>query len=418
MRRLACSLALVLSCRANDPVSPPRSVDPPVVAATPTAEPPTEPAPRPLDVLQPVATPWPANAIHVGEVEDDWLVALFPDERAALRREIAAWLEAHGETIVPIAELERLEARGAVAELALESDRKCRVPLRPDDVHRRWFAGRPHASIEAECGTDQGCRLQVSIESPGNEIRDFVSTRVRRPEDPKAWLAAVHSLHETELEGYLGLSGRGGPSPPIILDAPEGVGRWAKPVDHDLYTAKETEAAACAHPDPSVGLVWQLRVAVDRRGRVSRCHAESDSTLARQTDAQCLCDVIGSIGFPPGGSGRRVRSTATDDGQTHSSDARFVLVQPGTEPWIEQLDQSPILRRCVVATALRLPITFPAELALADDGTITDVTIRGDVTDIGRMRFATCVVDELKAFALPCAPPGISTLHAQIVLGG
>ncbi len=246
-----------------------------------------------------------------------------------------------------------------------------------------------------------------------------MSARVRRPEDPKAWLAAVRSLHETELEGYLlGLSGRGGPTPPITLDAPEGVGRWAKPVDHDLYTAKETEAAACAHPDPNVGLMWQLRLAVDRRGRVQRCHAESDATFAREADAKCLCNVVGSIAFPPGASGRRIRSTATDDGETHSSDARFVLVQPGTEPWIERLDESPILSRCLAIAALRMPVTFPAEIMLAEDGAITDVMIRGDVNNTGRMRFAACVVDELKSTALPCAPPGISTLHAQIVLGG
>jgi hypothetical protein len=103
------------------------------IATTPTVAPPAAPAvatePEPLDVLRPIATPWPAHAIHLGEVEDDYLVALFPEERAALRREIAAWLEAHGETMIPVAELERVEARGALAELALEGDRKCRAPL-------------------------------------------------------------------------------------------------------------------------------------------------------------------------------------------------------------------------------------------------------------------------------------------------
>jgi len=319
--------------------------------------------------------------------------------------------------VIPLATLEGIERDATAGVLTLETGRKCHAPMHRREVRTRWFASHPRAFIDAQCANDAGCVLHIVIEGPGDESRGWNSAVVRRPEDPKAWLAAVRSLRPIELEGYgLGLMGTGGPPPPIVFEPPQGVGPWAKAPDHALLSDREPTAAVCAHPDP-VGMAWEMRLAIDRSGRVRRCDATTDSVHGRAIDATCLCDALDPVVFPRGAAGRRLRLRATDDGDTSTNDARFVLVQPGTEPWIERLQQSPVLRRCLAVATPRMSITFPVELALADDGTITDVHLGGEVSSIDRMRFATCIVDVLKATALPCAPPGITTLHAEIRLG-
>jgi len=53
-------------------------------ATTPSAT-----RPRVVEVIRPVIAPWPTDAIYVDEVVDDFRVALFPDERAAIRARVA-----------------------------------------------------------------------------------------------------------------------------------------------------------------------------------------------------------------------------------------------------------------------------------------------------------------------------------------
>lgn len=432
---LAASLAT--ACTAPRPVEPPRN-DPPrakpprndpprtdparaetphtaPIATTPTAtSTPTEPPP-PLDVLTPIPTPFPADALVLSLPFDGPIATLFPEELTALRRRVATWLVAHGHPIIPIAELERIEAAATAGTLALEQDQRCRAPLSRAELDRRAFAAHPHAAIQASCDDEGHCALQVdTLDAKGNLLEGFSSTVVRRPEDPAAWLRAVDTLGELRL-GSIGL-GLFGTShrPPIQFQTPEAVGPWRRAPALETFTAIEGPAAGCAHPDPILGMSWTLRAAVDRTGALSRCTAESDSPSARVPDGDCLCRTIAAIDFGAGKAGRRVRVVADDD-DSLSANPGFALVQPGTDAWISRLYESGVLHRCMTSTQVAPPPGgLDVALHLLPDGTIDDVRIDGALTQQDPMRLARCLVQSLPAVALPCAPPGIRTLHARI----
>jgi hypothetical protein len=424
--RTSILAVVALSCRAaapSPPVAAPTAdatapATPPIVTTEPLPEAPSPPPARTLpapQVLTPTVLPWPADAIYVEAPVDDRLLALFPDERAEIRRVVARSLERRGAKVIPIAKLEHIEQAAATGVLTLDGDRRCSAPLLPSEVARRWFATSPHAAVTARCDNDDVCALEVFITGPVGASTVFTSKPVRRREDPKAWIAAARSLHESEevLIG-LSLSGTGGPMPAVRFDEPTGIGTWAAEPDTALFTALEPSVAACAHPDPLVGMQWTIRTAIARTGKVDRCVAETDHLLARPADATCLCDAVRTIVFPRGAAGRRLRVDAFDDGEHAFTGAVFTVVQPGTDVWIERLRAAPILRRCTSTAPLKGGFGFDVEITLANGGAVTDVFVGGDVTTPERMRFAACIVDNLGAMTFPCAPPGITALRTKI----
>ncbi|MBL8944472.1 MAG: hypothetical protein JNK45_15035, partial [Myxococcales bacterium] len=369
----------------------------------------------PLDVLTPIATPFAADALVVSFPIDGPIATLFPEELTALRRRVATWLVAHGHPIIPIAELERIEAAAAAGTLALEHDQRCVTPPSRAELDRRAFAAHPHAVIQASCDYGGQCSLQVdTLDAKGNALEGFSSTAVRRPEDPAAWLRAVDTLGELRFGSIgLGMIGTGHP-PPIQFQPPEGVGPWRHAPALETFTAIEGPASGCAHSDPIVGMSWTLRAAVDRTGALSRCTAEPDSILARASDGECLCRTIGAIDFGAAKAGRRLRVVAVDHDSLSFSPS-FAVVQPGTDDWIVRLHLSGVVQRCVTSTQVAPPPGgLDVALTLLPDGTIDDVRIDGALTQQDHMRLARCIVQALPAVALPCAPPGIRTLHARV----
>lgn len=415
---------LATACAAPRPVEPPRAEPPPPRAEPPHAAPiattptvtaaPSEPPP-PLDVLTPIPSPFPADALVVSFPVDGPFATLFPEELTALRRRVATWLVAHGHPVIPIAELERIEAAAAAGTLVLEDDQRCRAPLSRAELDRRAFADRPHAEIQASCDYAGQCTLQVdTLDAKGNALEGFSSTVVRRPEDPAAWLRAVDTLGELRFGSIgLGMFGTGQP-PPIQFQNPESVGPWRRAPTLETFTAIEGPAAGCAHPDPIVGMTWTLRAAVDRTGALSRCTAESDSPSGRVPDGECLCRTIAGIDFGAGKAGRRLRVAAVDH-DALSFTPSFAVVQPGTDDWIVRLHRSGVFHHCVTSTQVSTPPGgLDVALRLLPDGTIDDVRIDGALTQQDPMRLARCLVQSLPAVALPCAPPGIRTLHLRI----
>lgn len=415
---------LATACAAPRPVEPPRAEPPPPRAEPPHAAPiattptvtaaPSEPPP-PLDVLTPIPAPFPADALVVSLPVDGPFATLFPEELTALRRRVATWLVARGHPIIPIAELERIEAAAAAGILALEHDQRCVTPPSRAELDRRAFAAQPHAAIQAACDFDGHCMLQVdTIDAKGNHLEGFSSARVRRPEDPAAWLSAVDTLGDLRFGAIgLGMFGTGHP-PPIQFQNPEAVGAWRRAPTLETFTAVEGIAAGCAHPDPIVGMSWTLRAAVDRTGALSRCTAESDSPSARPADGECLCRTVAGIDFGAGKPGRRMRVAAVDHDSLTTSPS-FAVVQPGTDDWIVRLHEGGVVQRCVTSTQVAPPPGgLDVALTLLPDGTIDDVRIDGALTQQDHMRLARCVVQALPAVALPCAPPGIRTLHARV----
>lgn len=385
----------------------------------PTVGPPTRPEPAPLQSVVPIATSFSPSALVMKPVHDASPVVLFADERAAMRRRAGDVLVAQGVELVPVRELERIESAAAEGRLVLEGDQRCRAALTPAEVATRYFPGRPRLTPSAECFDD--CRLRVTVDDPPKyeDMRTWESPKVARVQSPKAWLDAAGRLRATDAIGIggLGLFGTGH-APPVQFFAPIGVGPWAEGQPEEApFLALEGTVASCAHPDPLVGFMWQVRASVDRRGAVTRCSAEADHSLAHIAGPGCLCAAVETIQFPAGAAGRRLRVEALDDGGS-GRNARLELVQPGTETWVTRLQEAPALSRCIDANPLPGMLAARVILSLAPDGAIEAVRIDGDITTPASMGLASCLVQELRTVPLPCRPPGIDALHLSLVVGG
>lgn len=441
------AMAAAVSCRGREPAPPVAATAPerasseaapvkassaaaPSEAAGPDAEP-VEPAtapvadapqaePTPLQAVVPIELPFRSQALVLEPVEDVTPVVLFPDEAAAVRRRTAQVLAKRGVELVPLAELERIEAAAAEGRLALEGDQRCRAPLSHDELMARYFPGRPTITASADCFDD--CRLRVSVDDPPaySDSRMWQSPPVSRPYDPKAWLSAAARLRPTMagmVAGGLGLIGMSH-SPPVRFDAVIGIGPWA-PNQPELapFEALQGSVAGCAHPDPLAGFGWDLRVSVAKNGTITRCTAQSDHSMAQPAAGACICAAVETLRLPAGKAGRRMRVDATDDGGFGRS-ARLELVQPGTETWVTRLQEATALSRCIDAHPLPGMLTARVILALAPDGAVDDVRVEGDITTTATMGFASCLVKELRTVPLPCRPPGIDTLHLSLVVNG
>ncbi len=385
-------------------------VDPaPAVAVAPPVVPP--------QAVVPIELPFPSQALVVRPVVDHSPVVLFPDEADAVRRRVATALVARGYEVVPVAELERIEVAAAAGRLVLEGDQACRAPLLPDEIVARYFTGRPFAEVKANCPYAP-CRLQVTLQGSGRpDFHRGYTSRVSRPHDPKAWVAAAAKLRvATELFGTIGLGMiSSSHPPPVRFEFPRGIGPWGKsPIDSVPFAAAQQRAAGCAHPDVAIGFRTTLRVSVDARGNLSRCEATSEHTMAQPADGACLCRSLELLDVPRGSPGRRFRVVAADDDGSRSSGLAFELVQPGTEPWLRRIDESPALTRC---TSTERPRTLDAlaTLALDPDGSVTDVRIDGDITTPTTIALAQCLVKELRLVPLPCRPPGVDALQVRLV---
>jgi hypothetical protein len=377
------------------------------------------PAPPELSVT-PIETGFAAGAVLGWPVDNDMpgasAVVLFPEELAAVRRAVASSLARRGIALVPIAELERIEAAAATGELVLEGNQVCASPLSRDEVHARYFAARPEVRIEAACFDD--CRLTVTVERGPDEVDYFTSGKVLHPEDPQRWVAAAARLKDEAYGiGGLRLSGTSH-NPPIRFASPSWAGAWpAPPTDEQLRTL-EPSATRCAHPDAAVGLSYAIRARVDRHGRIDRCVAAGPKPLARAVDEACLCEVIGELRFTPGSGKRRLRVEAIDDPGASAMAGAWTMLQPGTEPWVERLGGAFALERCAAAHPLAVAVDAVVSLRLAASGKVEDVRIDGAIVDAGAMQWARCLVGELGALALPCRPPCIEVLRAKLVIAG
>lgn len=375
------------------------------------------PAPPPPQALVPIELPFPPQAFVIRPLHEQPPVVLFPDEADAVRRRVAKALVARGHEVVPVTELERIEAAAAAGRLVLEGDQQCRAPLLPDELVARYFASRPYVELDAACF--DSCQLKVDLRDPAREdfAVGYVSRTVAKPHDPKAWLAVAGRLHESGAWGMvgLGMTGMSHP-PPVRFEFPQGIGPWGKsPIEEASLQAAERRAAGCAHPAPELGFRYTLRASVSAAGDVSRCVATSDHTMARPLDAACLCDALGALALPPGHAGRRFRVTAVDEGGFRGPQAAFERLQPGTEPWLRRLDEAPALARCLAADTPPA-LTATVTLALAPDGGVQDVRIDGDITTPPTIRFARCMVQELRLVPLPCRPPGVDALQLRLVV--
>lgn len=371
------------------------------------------PAPQ---VLVPIELPFAPGSVVLETARDISSVVLFAEEVAPIRRRVGEFLAGQGHRLVPLEQLALIEADAVAGRLRLEGGQVCRAGLSRAEVWARYFAAWPRATITAQCIDD--CMLHVDVNDPADEggSWSYASRPVRRPHDPRAWAKA--SLRE--VDGGMGfIVGGFGSShpPPIMFGQIMSIGPWTAKPGGDRLTALEPAVARCAHPDPHVGLSYDVRAAVGADGTITRCSARSEHASMRPRDAACLCEGIETLRYPRGRAGRRFRVVAQDTGGRLSTHVALEPRQPGTEVWIERLQGSPALASCVAQSRPTDGFVATAVLRLATDGMVEGVELLGDITTMPSMRFAQCLVGELKSVPLPCRPPGIDTLQVEVSVG-
>ncbi len=400
-------------------VQPPEPRSPPSVAQTteaaPEAVPETIPAPAELATWVPVSVPYPPDAVVVGPVRDALPVALFPEELAGVRRRVVAQLEALDFEVVPIAELERIEAAAAQGQLVLEDDQRCEVPLTPQEVAERYFATHRHAFVYATCSLD--CKVSVLVGRNDDErpMSRFASAPIQAPHDPSKWTQVTLRPAGTGVVwGVGGLSGS--PNEGVTLIGVDLVGPWRGESTDPISNALGDDRRRCANPDGRVHVEWTLIASVDRRGSIDRCVARSAQLGGREADGQCLCDQVRTADLGPGRRGRRLRIQVLDQGSNLEDWTRLEPLQPGTEAWSRRLRAMPGVVDCLEMAKVRSPWSGTAVLPLSKSGRVGEVELLGDVTTPSVINFARCLVRELRNVALPCRPPGIDELRVGVVL--
>jgi len=365
----------------------------------------------------PIEWPFAAKSIVVMPMTDSTPVVLFTDEKAPLRRKVASFLKRRRHPVVPPAELHRIEEAAAQGRLVLEGDRQCRSALTHHELIERYFAKAAKADVDGSCY--DGCYLQIAVETPaddgdadGDSYFGFISSAVRKPHDPRAW-AAVRFRPTEGLGGVVGGSMMSSHPPPIMFGLVSSIGPWGTAPDRELLES-QADVARCAHPDPKPRFDWEVRLAIASSGRMARCEATSDDHRARPEDALCLCEGFASVRFDKGGSGRRLRVTATDTGAFTTSAMHWAPLQPGTEVWVDRLTRAFVLDTCLAEGSPEGSFSPTVVMSLEPDGSITNVEVFGEVQTSAQMKFSACLVRELPQVALPCAPPGIDTLQVEI----
>lgn len=371
--------------------------------------------PPPLQAVTPVEPPFGRRAGVLLPVDDGSPVVLFDDEKAAIRRRVGTFLKKKGRRIVPVDELDRIEAAAAEGRLVLEGDLQCRAPLTHRELLHRYFGEHPRVDINAQCFDD--CSLQV-MASRG-ELDDwtmlysYASGPVARPHDPAAWQKA-RLRHTNTLYGGIigGVIGGSSHPPPIVFSAPVSIGPWGPGNDFDRLPT--TSTAGCAHPDPQPEIEWEIRVAVAAAGSVERCEASSTHSRARPDDGACLCRAFEEREHPPGKAGRRFRVTATDRGFGQFSVFVLEPLQPGTEDWVARFRDAGTVVQCLEEHTPSSDFEATVVLGLRPDGEIHDVRVLGEIVEPAEIGLARCLVRELPKVPLPCAPPGIDTLQLRL----
>lgn len=373
-----------------------------------------EPLTAPMAAQRRHLDPYSANAVVVLPVATSIPVVLFPEERAAIRRRVARRLAKLGYEVVPIGDLERIEASAADRRLVLEGDAICRAPLSREDVHARYFTNSRTASVDAGC-FDDDCELSVTVEDPRDpDAVVSYSAGVAHGAQPVAWKRAAARFDVTDTGAWGGIGGMVSSShpPPIMFTAPDHIGPWVEPPDAEAFFALEQKTNGCGHPDPNVAMTWTVGLAVDADGGVGRCEAETEHSRAGASGPDCLCEAATTLHFPAGKPGRRVRVEAIDSG----SHARTVVrtVQLETESWVTRLQESGATEKCEPELRRTEPLEVTAVLELTPDGSVEKVELFGGIDDAPTMQWARCLVHEWSSLELPCAPPGIEQLQATV----
>jgi hypothetical protein len=402
--RRAVVLAVTLSACRADVAAPAQAVDPPRVDETAPAA--------------PVAT---GEVIAVAMPDDEAEITLFLEERLELRAAIAASLAREGHSIVPVADLERIESAAEKGVLELEGGQQCRAALTRAEVQRRYYRDKRIARTSATC--DDGCRLSVTLEAAeGMADPDIVweATDVHPPEDPRSWISAAQKLRTTDRRGTKLGGLRADSGPDMMFLSPRKVGPWAEAPDQRVFSDLEPALESCEVPGLGELVVHDLRAAVGPSGAITRCEADLGATapLAGPDLGECMCNVVRQVKLAPGPAGRRFHIPVVQRTNRFRPpvSVKMTSEQPGAEDWIERVSRSEVLERCLADARPDTTATFTIELPLAEDGSVGKVRIDGEIGTDKNAGFAECLTRDLPKVELPCRPRGITELRLKTEL--
>jgi len=429
------AILVLLGCRpsaapaespsANAPAEPLPVADAPTptpVDDSATSEPTTTPTLAPVAMAATIPeTPFAADAIVIGVPFDMAPVTLFADDRKQLRHAIAATIARAGHPVVPVADLERIEAAAGKGVLELEGGRRCRAALTAAEVEHRYFRGHRIAIANATCM--EGCRLDVHVDTLDGKDSglSWRHTGVRAPEAPRSWIAAARALRVVDEGRGFGSGGGVGGGPDMQFMFPEPIGPWKHPLERESFSPVEHALAGCKVPNAGQLSFHDVRASVDAKGSIAHCETELavPPPLTAPELAACICKVVRQVRLARGPAGRRFRIEVLQRSGTFTigPSASLAALQTGTDDWVQRLNDSDALVRCRASAPPDASDRLTIGLPLAEDGSIGEIRIVGDIDTPGNGRLAECLVRELAGVDLPCRPPGLTELRARLDLG-
>jgi hypothetical protein len=364
------------------------------------------------------ATPFPPDALVIAWPSEQQGITLFVDERARVREAIATKLRTGGRVVASVEELTKIEEAAATGVLELEGGQRCRAPLSRAEVEDRYFRKHSVAYPAASCGDN--CRLDVSVFVDGKLGDSWVRERVRKPEDPRSWIAAAGKLVPSE-ESVGSLEGYGaGKELDIQFHRVDTIGPWKGELAATVFDPLDPELVACADRDAAVAVTHALRSAVAPDGTIERCEHELETPGPRPgvVPGECLCGVLRKLKLARGGKGRRFRVMVEDRGAPFVAVPRVRLGarQQGIDPWITRFVDAGVIERCQAQGSPTEAFVATLGIPLAPDGAAGPITVIDAGSEPASKTFVACVVAGLAKVALPCAPPGLPELRVALTV--
>lgn len=355
-------------------------------------------------------------------------VALFADERAAVRDAVGRFL--HDQHVLRLKAVPRAELDAALAVAAGSrvdpSGPVCEAVPNVLSLVRRRFPDALIAFTHASC-EDDGCALSVSVDRPtargalrGPPVARWRAS-VTATGDVGGWVAAVNTLSvpQPQSGGVLALlGGTSGPTPRVTVLHTRGIGTWSTQPTVASFASAHSALDACHVRGPSFG-DDDLLLAIDASGAITQCESPARDSFTDGARLRCLCDAVRGVTFGAGAADRRVFASVMNvpESGVQSGDRCVRAAVDAitsddahvTEAGIG--DVTDAVARCAADAQIAAPTRIPATITVSGTGRVTDVAVDEGVAAPLR----ACVTTALRAARTTCTTTG-ATASIQVRL--
>ena len=347
-------------------------------------------------------------------------VALFADEREALRKLAAHFLvnqaDTPGLTLVPLAEVDAVE-RLAAEHKRRDGGPRCLAPLPLATLLAERWPGLARATTKAVCTGSAPCQLGVEVARPQPfgwwPQAAAWQAEVDRSHDLATWQGAVARLvaqPPDTASNSLEVT-TSAPSPPAMLVEVAPAFSGEAPGGAHL-TQLQTNLGACH--DPTQQAADTVTLAIDAAGKAKRCLVDSRDEPLRSEARTCLCRVAQAFAFEPGRDRRLVLSVRNTRDVVRAANggefsARFddPVASDGTAmaSYLAAAEHAMAQCHAADAPAGHGSLSLGVRMLVEPTGRVTEVATRQTVRSslAAPPTLQLCVETALRQVRLPCS---------------